>query len=102
MPASTTTPRPARSALLGMTLKAPFQSHFDGPASSPETRESAWELRGYHRVSGMNLERSRVRKARELTAKFCMSREKGSRMPWGRPTMRHWPVELVARENSPV
>ena len=64
-----------------MRLKAPFESQADGPTSSPETRESACELRGYHLSSGTNLDRSRDRKARELTAKFCMSREKGSRMP---------------------
>jgi len=29
-----------------MRLKAPFESHSDGPASSPATRESAGELRG--------------------------------------------------------
>ena len=81
VPPSTTTPRPARSALRGMRLEAPFASQSEGPASSPETRESACELRGYQRSSGTNLDRSRDRKARELTAKFCMSRDKGSRMP---------------------
>ena len=81
VPASTTTPRPAGSALRGMRVKAPPDSQEEGPASSPETRESVCELRRYHLSSETNLVRSCDRKARELTAKFCMSREKGSRIP---------------------